>query len=199
MNAAALNAHAQRLAGAAPRAPAFALAFLTDRRRADAEAVARALPAGAAVILRDYDLAPRARFGLARRLRAATGLRGVLFLVADDPAMAAAVGADGVHYPAWRLRAAAAHRRVGVVSAACHDGAELRAAAAFADLALLSPVFPTASHPSAPHLGLAQFRELVRTAGLPVLALGGVAAETAPLLAGSGAAGLAAIGAFVGG
>ncbi len=45
-------------------------------------------------------------------------------------------------------------------------------------------------------MGAIRFAVLVRRAGLPVYALGGINAETAPRLLGSGAAGLAAVGAF---
>lgn len=68
-----------------------------DTREADwAEAVA-ALPRGAAVIVRHRE--PHAREALARRLRAIARAQGVKLLVADDPALAVRVGADGVHVP----------------------------------------------------------------------------------------------------
>src|SRR3990167_3426864 len=83
----------------------FSLAFLTDRRRLpNPEPVMRALPAGAAVIYRDYD-DPR-REAMARRYRALCAARNILFLVAGDAALARLVGADGLHLPAVMLRAA---------------------------------------------------------------------------------------------
>jgi thiamine-phosphate pyrophosphorylase len=177
------------------RAAPFRLAFMTDRRRIPApEIIIRALPAGAAVILRDYDMAHRA--GAARRLAALCSSRGLVFLVGGDPDLARAVGAAGVHLPA---RAIGRVSRGGglLVSAACHDADEL-AAAAGADIALLSPVFPTASHPGAPALGPARFCALAASADMPVLALGGVDARNAARLPGPNVAGLAAIGAFIG-
>ena len=154
----------------------------------------RALPEGAAVIYRDYD-DPR-RAGVARRYRSICGARGLLFLVAGDVGLARAVGADGVHLPARELGAIAAAPGL-IVSAACHTATELRRArAGGADLALLSPVFATASHPSTEPLGIERFRRLAGAAPLPVLALGGVDAGNAGALAGRNVAGLAAIGAF---
>ena len=86
--------------------------------------------------------------------------------------------------PRWLT--AAAHGRAGLV----------RAARAGARAALLSPVFPTASHPGAPTLGPVRFAGLVRASPLPVYALGGIDARRARRLAGTGACGLAGVGAF---
>jgi thiamine-phosphate pyrophosphorylase len=54
-------------------------------------------------------------------------------------------------------------------------------------------VFASASPSAGAPLGPAAFAELVEGARLPVYALGGVTAETAPALLESGAAGLAAV------
>ncbi len=87
----------------------------------------------------------------------------------------------------------------GLVAAAAHGPAGLyRARRAGADAALLSPVYPTASHPRAPTLGPLRFAAWARRAPLPVYALGGVTAVTARRLAASNAAGLAGIGFAVG-
>jgi len=48
---------------------------------------------------------------------------------------------------------------------------------------LLSPVFPTRSHPGQPTLGPVRFRLLAARAGLPVIALGGMNRATARRLA----------------
>ena len=83
------------------------------------------------------------------------------------------------------------------VTVAAHSlPALIRARAAGADAALLSPVFPTESHPGAPTLGAHRFARLARAAGLPVYALGGVNVENAARLRGSGAFGIAAIAAL---
>jgi thiamine-phosphate pyrophosphorylase len=65
-----------------------------------------------------------------------------------------------------------------------------------ADAALLSPVFPTQSHPGAPHLGATRAMLIARQAPLPVYALGGIDAVTARQLEGSPFVGVAAIGAL---
>ncbi|SNT67992.1 thiamine-phosphate pyrophosphorylase [Amphiplicatus metriothermophilus] len=179
---------------AAARAP-FALAFLSDAARGpDPMLVARALPGGAALVLRDYN-EPR-RAARARALASVCAARGSLLLVGGDAALAAAVGAAGVHLRSDQLAHAPA--RAGLLlTASCHSAEELeRAAAIGADLAFLGPVFPTRSHPGAEGLGAGRFRALAEAAPLPVLALGGVDETNARLLAGPNVAGFGAIGAF---
>lgn len=174
----------------------FALAFFTDAARIAApEPILRALPAGAAVIFRDYDC--KRREARARRYLSIARARGVFFLVGADAALARRVGADGVHLPA-HLLARFARPLTGLLTAACHDACDLRLARAIgADAAFLSPVFPTESHPGAEHLSPARFRALAAEARLPVLALGGVDETNARLLAGPNVAGFGAIGAFL--
>ncbi|MDQ6969054.1 MAG: thiamine phosphate synthase [Mariprofundus sp.] len=61
------------------------------------------------------------------------------------------------------------------ISVSCHNADELEAAHSFgADYAMLSPVFPTLSHPGAAHLGLDAFNVLADAAQLPIIALGGI-------------------------
>lgn len=175
--------------------------FMTDRIRVpDPLAVAAALPRGAGVILRDYDAVDR--LPLARDLAAVCRNRGLLFLVAGDERIAARSGADGLHLPEWRSRGIGPvrRRRPGwLITAAAHGAAALRRAAlGGADAAFLSPVFATASHPGAPHLGAVRFAALARSTEMPVYALGGVDVETVMRLRSAGIAGVAAIGALAG-
>jgi len=95
------------------------------------------------------------------------------------------------------LRAAKNFSAAKSCGISCHSSADLaQAAASGFDYALLSPIFRTSTHPDAPPLGLRQFRELTRDAGLPVIALGGVKSADEPALLAAGAAGWAAITAF---
>jgi len=175
--------------------------FMTDWARvADPVAVADALPKGAGVILRDYAAADRA--GLAMALAATCRRRGLLFLVAGDERLAAKSRADGLHLPEWQARQLPDIRRrypMWLITAAAHGRTALRRAAlAGADAAFLSPVFPTRSHPDAPHLGTVRFASLVHTTDMPVYALGGVDKETVSRLRPAGIAGVAAIGSVAG-
>ncbi len=161
-----------------------------------------ALPTGAAVIFRGYDLEGRREMatglvGLCRK-------RGIRLLVAGDPGVAMAVKADGVHLPEWMVRRAATplhlKRRPGwLVTAAAHSLAALRRAEAIGvDAALVSTTFATVSHRDRPPLGPLRFSRLCRAGQIPVFALGGVTATTTRRLAGSGAVGIAGIGVFRG-
>ncbi len=195
MRSAKLAAAAQSLKQASGvSGAAFCLAFLTDRARApQPEIIIDGLPPGAAVILRDYEAPDRT--ALAQKLKALCHARGVLYLVGADLALAHAIGADGVHFPSrTNIRPAPGM----IVTAACHSARELeKAAAGGAQLALLSPVFATQSHPGEQTLGAARFKSIARTSPLPVLALGGVDATNTSRLAGRNVTGLAAISAFL--
>ena len=182
---------------AAPALPALLL--LSDAARlADPRAAARLLPRGSAVVMRNYRSADRA--ALAAELAALCRSRGLILLIGGDGALAAAVGAQGLHLPeAQAQRAAQWRRRRGnwIITVAAHSAPALAGAArAGADAALLGPVFPTSSHPDAECLGPARFAALVGRSPLPVYALGGVDVGGARRIARSGAVGIAAIGAL---
>lgn len=173
--------------------------LVTDEARLpDPTAAMQRLPAGAGVLLRHYGTPGRTT--LARRVAALARQRHLILLVAGaDWRLAAAAGAHGVHLPEAIARRLADpglrlwHRRGHLLTVAAHDPAALaRAARLGADAALLSPVFPTASHPGAPTLGALRFALWAGRAALPVLALGGVNHTTARSL--RHAAGVAAIG-----
>ncbi len=171
------------------------LILMTDAMRLpDPLAAAARLPAGAAVILRDYDAADRT--DLADALSTLCRTRRLRLLVAADAKLAALVGADGVHLPEDLVpRMPRRWPRRWLITAAAHSPAAMwRARRAGADAALLSPVFATASHPGAPTLGALRFAAWANQAPLPVYALGGINAGTARRLTDSRAVGLAGIG-----
>lgn len=150
------------------------------------------------VQLRAKGLAAQESRALAAQALAITRPAGARLLLNGDPAQVAALGADGLQLSAAQLAHLAGQRRQadwGLLGASCHDAAELAAAAAVGcDFALLSPVFPTATHPGAPALGLERFAGLVRQAALPVLALGGITPARATAALAHGAAGVAVLG-----
>ena len=174
------------------------LLFFTDPRRTPRpwETAAR-LPAGSGVVFRAFD-APDAR-DVALRLRAATRDRGALLLIGLDAELAEAVEADGVHLPERALvqgAALAAARPDWRITGAAHSAEALTRAAGL-DAAVLSPVFVAGGVSAArPPLGGEAFGRLARMAPLPVYALGGIDAANARRLIGSGACGLAGVGAI---
>jgi thiamine-phosphate pyrophosphorylase len=194
-----LNAAAARTWRKTRRAPFGKLPpviLLTDMRRLpDPLAAAAGLPRGAAVVVRHTD--PAGRRALALQLRPLCRRRHLKLLIANDWHLAAQIGADGVHLAEAQLPHAGRRAwpaRWLVTSAAHSLPALVRARRAGADAALLSPVFPTGSHPGARTLGPLRFAALAHRAPLPVYALGGVDVRNARRL--HAAAGIAAISAL---
>ena len=168
------------------RQPLPRLWLMTDERQGGGllDAVAR-LPEGAGIVFRHYSLDEVARRDLFDRVRAAHP--GPL-LLAGPADLAERWGADGSHGPGPGR---------GLRSAPVHTYAEIRAAERHgASLLLLSPVYPTRSHPDARTLGLARFAWLARRTPLPVIALGGMNAARGRRVASFGAYGWAGIDAF---
>lgn len=167
------------------------LYFFTDPLRApDPLTIAARLPRGSAVVYRHFGALERAR--TARRLAAICRARGLVLLIAADPALARRVGAAGVHWPERLLPSR--RQGPGLVSVAAHSPAALARAVLFgADCCVLGPVFSTASASGNAPLGLFRASQLARAAAVPVIALGGVNTDTAQRLAGRGFAGLAAV------
>lgn len=115
--------------------------------------------------------------------------------------VAVAGGAHGVHlksnsYPAARVRAIAPAGFL--IGRSVHSAADAIRAGGAVDYLIFGTVFPTSSKPGRMPVGAAALEETVRATPVPVLAVGGVTVETAGLIAGAGAAGLAAIGLFAG-
>jgi len=167
------------------------LVMMTDDRKADWAAAARRLPPNSVVVVRSRDPA--------RRLELAEQLDGLARLViADDPDLAAHIGAAGLHLPQARMRETA-HWRARfpdwIITAAAHS---LRAlmGAQHLDAVFLSPVFATTSHSEARPLTPARAAFIAALSPVPVYALGGVTARNAALLA-PAFSGIAGIGLFL--
>jgi len=180
------------------------LLLISDHARFEGEAffnaVEAALKGGAdAVLAREKQMDSARLLAFCARLRRLTRAYDARLLVHTQADVARAVGADGVHLASSDLAEIPAMRRwlddAGMtISASCHNAAELRFAAdGGADFALLSPVFPTASHPGAPHLGVEEFLKLAAGAPLPIVALGGITPENRSQLTGYPVAVISAI------
>lgn len=144
--------------------------------------------------LREPELDADSRAAFARAVVARAHRAGARVLINDDAALADAVGADGVHYPARSLMRLSARPARPLVAASCHDARELVQAMRLAiDFVLLGPVRATPSHPGAQTLGWAGFGALARGASLPVYAIGGMRPEDLDAARQHGAHGLAMI------
>jgi thiamine-phosphate pyrophosphorylase len=141
--------------------PLPAIWLISDARNdAVLEAALRHLPRGSGFIYRHYHLGEaerRARFDQLNRIARA---RGNLVALAGSPALARRWGADKAYGADGPL-------------APVHSLRELRRAAR-AEAVLLSPVFPTRSHPGGKVLGPLRWRLIAARAKVPVIALGGM-------------------------
>lgn len=151
-----------------PRHPLPKIWLLSDARNdAALDRALKRLPRGSGLIFRHYHLDPverRARFKALQRHARHHGHRIVL---SGSVAQARCWGADGA-YGADLSRGPALLRLVTV-----HSLRELRRARR-ADAVLLSPVFPTRSHPGGKVLGALRWKALARLSKVPVIALGGM-------------------------
>ena len=172
--------------------------FTDDERLPDPLGAIAKLPKGSLVILRARDARRRER--LARDVRRVVRRRGLTWLIADDPRLAARHGADGAHFPEARMNDVhywRARRPGWLITCAAHSlGACARGGSAGADAVFLSPVFATASHPGHSSLGVARTCFVAKLSPLPVYALGGITPANARRLSGAPLAGLAAVGAL---
>ena len=156
---------------------------------------AEQLPVGAGLIYRHFGAAGRQ--AAAARLAECAWRRKLVFLISADPALAREAGAAGVHWPEGRLGEAVRWRARGgrgVFTMSAHGPAALwRAAAAGADAALLSQIFPSQSESPAHVLGPMRASAMARQARIPVYALGGVEPYQADRLECLGFSGWAAV------
>lgn len=153
--------------------------FVTDPvRAADILAIAQRLPRGFGVVWRHFGAADRLEAG--RRLARLCRRRGLVLLVSADPALAARIGAHGVHWPEARLRGMRLTPAGMIETAAAHSARAIRRAHRLGvDAAIVSPVFPSRSPSATRPLGALRFRQMARTSPMPVYALGGLNAANA--------------------
>ena len=183
------------------RLPVPPLLVISDRRQArrPLEEIAEAAFAGGCrwFSLREKDLPPAERRALLGALMVLGRRNGATVTVHEDIDAAVAAGADGVHLPSGGSPKAARSRLPGaLIGASAHSAEEASALLrAGADYVTFSPVFLTESKPGyGPALGLDGLARIVTQASGPVIALGGISAETAPLCLAGGAQGVAVMG-----
>lgn len=186
-----------------------ALIGMTDPvRLPDPERALAALPPGNILIWRAYgERLDRDKICHVARL---AENRNCLLLLAGQPRLA--IHAHGMHLPEHALIDPLADgylmdlrgQRPGfIVTAAAHSRTAIyRAARRGVDAVLLSPVFPTKSHPDRAHLGVVRLASHARAAsalGLATYALGGISSATdIRRLKGTRVTGIAGIGFLLG-
>ena len=159
--------------------------------------VLRAVLAGgaAAVQVREKGLPDSHLLARARQVAAAAHEAGALAIINDRPDIAVLAAADGVHCGQDDLSPQEARRIVGpdrIVGFSTHSLAQARAAAeAGADYIGCGPMFQSTTKPQDIIPGPALCAEVTRAVGVPVVAIGGITAETAPAVLAAGARWLA--------
>jgi len=175
---------------------------MTDPNRLpDPARAARTLLRGSAIIYRHFGAADAG--SVAQTLRQITFARAQHLLIGDDPILAIKCGADGVHFrrdraladiKLWRARCPDwIITKAGPKTALRDNKPAYSAGPSVLDAIFVSSIFPSESPSAGPPIGVAALSEICRDAALPVFALGGITARTAPQLIGSGAAGIAGI------
>lgn len=178
----------------------------SDRRGATAALVAQATWAADAAIdlvqVRERDLEAAALADLVREILDAVRGSATRVIVNDRLDVAIAADAHGVHLRGDSMPCARARRiapAAFLVGRSVHTVVDARTASAGADCLIAGTVFSTTSKPGRERLlGLEGLHEIARAVSVPVLAIGGMTAERVAAVARSGAAGIAAIGLFLG-
>lgn len=163
--------------------------------------VQRALEAGVDFVqLRRRNRPVREVEALAKRLIALSPLARERVLVNGRLDAALSSGAAGVHLPSDGLPIAGVRRvapRGFVVSRSTHSREAVeRAFGEGASFVVFGPIFPTASKPGHPGVGLEALSEVVSSVPIPVYALGGVTPQRVSQIADTGVHGIAGISVF---
>ncbi len=161
-----------------------------------------AVEAGVDVVqLREADLDARHLVAIATDMLRETRGTSTRLIINDRLDVALAAGADGVHLPSRGLPPDAARRLAPpgfLIGRSVHGVADL-ASSQGADYLVAGTVWATASKPD-DHalLGLDGLESIARAARVPVLAIGGLTDARVADIAAARAAGIAAIGFFLG-
>ncbi|MED5388775.1 MAG: thiamine phosphate synthase [Pseudomonadota bacterium] len=172
-------------------------ALIADHRLLPAAEAA--LRGGARLLqYRDKTASPEQRLLRASQLQALCRHHGALFLVNDDPQLAADIGADGVHIGQSDGGVARARQLLGpnrVIGVTCHAELNLaeHAAAEGANYVAFGRFFPSHTKPQAPPAAPGILARARQSLPLPLVAIGGINADNAPSLLAQGADALAVI------
>ena len=152
------------------------------------------------VQLREKQTSAKEREVLAREAQALCAEAGIPFLIDDDVELAARIGADGVHIGQDDISCEEARAILGLqaiigVTAKTLDQA-LAAEAAGADYLGVGAEFPTSTKTDTWTIDHGELRRICEAVSIPVVAIGGITAENASALVGTGVAGIAVVSAI---
>jgi len=194
----AIDASATRRARARRVAGLYALTPDEDDTARLVAAVRAALEGGAAAVQYRHKTASAAlRRDQAAALARLHAARGALYIVNDDPVLAAEVGADGVHIGAGDASIIAARELLGpdrIVGVSCYDDFTRAESAvqAGADYVAFGSFHPSATKPAACRADVQLLRR-AQSLGVPVVAIGGIDSGNARALVDAGAHAVAVI------
>jgi len=164
-------------------------------QEADAESVTAALLAGGADLLqlRAKNETPELIEAVARRVLPVCRTAGVPFILNDYPALAAALGADGVHLGQDDGSLTEARALTGtemLIGRSTHSLAQARAALSEGfDYIGFGPLFPTPTKAGRPAIGLGDIAAMERDVGahIPAFCIGGIHPGNLPQVLAAGA------------
>ena len=162
--------------------------------------VEQALRGGAAIVqYRDKSSDAGKRLRQARELTALCHRFGVPLVINDDPQLALACGADGVHLGQSDTGLQRAREMLGndaIIGITCHDSLTLAQQAQNdgADYVAFGAFFPSSTKPDAKPAPLSLLAEAKQKLPLPVVAIGGISIDNAPELITQGADMVAVVG-----
>jgi thiamine-phosphate pyrophosphorylase len=187
------------------RLPSPPLLLVTDRgqaRRPLAHIVAEACAAGCRWIsLREKDLGEAELLGLARSLLPLARRWGANLTLHGSASLARAADLDGVHLPAGG-NGPASRTMLGpgaLIGLSVHQVTEAaRLASGCLDYLIAGPVYATPSKPGyGPALNPSGVAAIAGASAIPLIAIGGITAETVLEVMRSGATGIAVMGAIM--
>lgn len=189
------STHAETLSG---------LYAITDAQQRDHRQLLRdveqALLGGARIIqFREKGQDPQQRQATALALRALTHQYQALFIVNDDPQLAASIQADGVHLGQDDADIKTARNLLGneaIIGVSCYNRFELAEQACMggADYVAFGRFFPSGTKPTAVPADIDLLRHAKQALSLPIVAIGGITQENARILINAGADMLAVVG-----
>lgn len=180
------------------------LYLITDEKRGDTllETVAQALKNGVSTLqYRPKDIRADEQLETARALRQLCSDRRVIFIINDDPQLAKAAQADGVHLGQNDGTIAAARALLGekkIVGRSTRDLAMARAAQAEgADYIGFGSIYATGTKGDAVQVGLEMLCQVRQAVNLPIVAIGGIDADGIDAVIDAGANAVAVVSAVM--
>ncbi len=184
----------------------YTLYLVTDRELMSTPTLSEAVDAACAggvtlVQLREKHVTDDEYAAIAHEVKAICDKHGVPLIINDNPDVAIAVRAAGVHVGQEDLEASRVRDIVGpdaIVGVSAATVAEaLAAQAAGADYLGVGAIVATATKPEAGVVTHDELAAIVDAVDIPVVAIGGVNAQTIPTLADLGLAGYSVVSAII--